>query len=359
MEGALPVREMTTANSSQELSGRRSPWMTPLSSLRDLKLGPGGRPSSIDSVLVAEDDPIFRHLLDTWLDRWHYRVTAVDNGMDAWNVLQQANAPQLAILDWMMPGMDGVELCRRIRGSPHGLYRYVLLLTAKHEKQDIIAGLEAGADDYLTKPFDINELRARVRSGKRILELQEALLRTQEALEFEAAHDPLTGLWNRGAILDLLHREVQRHQRTGSLLSVLMADLDHFKQVNDSYGHLTGDAVLKEVADRLTGSVRSYDFIGRYGGEEFLILIPGCASPDLLHGAERVRHCIADRPIDTPGGLISCTMSIGVASAPMAHPGTSQFESLLLAADAALYAAKEKGRNRVEIAGRLKAASVS
>jgi len=325
--------------------------------VRDLKLGPGGRPSSIDSVLVAEDDPIFRHLLATWLDRWHYRVTAVDNGMDAWNALQQANAPQLVVLDWMMPGMDGVELCRRIRGNPHGLYRYVLLLTAKHEKQDIIAGLDAGADDYLTKPFDMNELRARVRSGKRILELQDALLRTQEALQFEAAHDPLTGLWNRGAILDLLQREVQRHQRTGSLLSVVMADVDRFKQINDTHGHLVGDAVLREVARRLTASVRPYDFVGRYGGEEFLAIIPGCAPIDLLHGAERLGHSVEDRPIETAAGPVTCTISLGLASSPIASEGNSEFESLLMAADEALYCAKANGRNRVEVASGARAAA--
>ena len=319
-------------------------------STRDLKLDPAGRPSSLDSVLIAEDDPIFRHLLESWLQKWDYRVTAVENGMDAWNVLQQANAPQMAILDWMMPGMDGVELCRRIRSQEHGPYRYLLLLTAKYEKQDVVAGLDAGADDYLTKPFDVDELRARVRSGKRILELQHALLRTQEALQYEAAHDPLTGLWNRGAILDLLRRETQRHQRTGSALGVIMADLDHFKQINDTHGHLVGDAVLREVSNRLLGSVRTYDFIGRYGGEEFLIIIPSCDPRDLRVGAERLRRSIADRPIETSTGPVASTISIGVASAPMADEGTSELEALLKVSDEALYQAKDNGRNRVEIA---------
>jgi len=324
--------------------------MKPTPSTRDLKLDPAGRPSSLDSVLIAEDDPIFRHLLESWLQKWDYRVTAVENGMDAWNVLQQANAPQMAILDWMMPGMDGVELCRRIRSQEHGPYRYLLLLTAKYEKQDVVAGLDAGADDYLTKPFDVDELRARVRSGKRILELQHALLRTQEALQYEAAHDPLTGLWNRGAILDLLRRETQRHQRTGSALGVIMADLDHFKQINDTHGHLVGDAVLREVSNRLLGSVRTYDFIGRYGGEEFLIIIPSCDPRDLRVGAERLRRSIADRPIETSAGSVASTISIGVASAPMADEGTSELEALLKVSDEALYQAKDNGRNRVEIA---------
>ena len=279
--------------------------------------------------------------------------------MDAWNVLQQANAPQMAILDWMMPGMDGVELCRRIRAQIHGPYRYLLLLTAKFEKQDVVTGLDAGADDYLTKPFDVGELRARVRSGKRILELQHALLRTQEALQYEAAHDPLTGLWNRGAILDLLRRETQRHQRTGSALGVIMADLDHFKHINDSYGHLVGDAVLREISNRLQGSVRTYDFIGRYGGEEFLIIIPSCNPSDLQAGAERLRHAIADKPVETSVGPIQCTISIGVASAPMAEDGVSELEALLKVSDEALYRAKDSGRNRVEIAAATRTAVAS
>ena len=173
--------------------------------------------SSINAVLIAEDDPIFRRILESWFKKWDYRVTAVENGVDAWEVLQREDAPQLVILDWMMPGMDGIEVCRRIRSRDQGLYRYVLLLTAKDDKQDVIAGLEAGADDYLTKPFDVDELRARVRAGKRILDLQAALIRAKEDLQFAAAHDALTGLWNRGAIIDLLKREVSRRQRSGEV----------------------------------------------------------------------------------------------------------------------------------------------
>jgi len=315
-----------------------------------VKLNSDGRPSSLNSVLVAEDDPIFRHLPDSWLQRWNYRVTTVENGMDAWNVLQQANAHQMAILDWMMPSMDGLELCRRIRSANSGPYRYILLLTARQDTQDIVAALDAGADDYLTKPFNVDELRARVRSGKRILDLQEALLRAQEALQFEAAHDHLTGLWNRGAIMDLLQRETQRHLRTGSALGVVMIDLDHFKLINDTYGHLAGDAVLREVSRRLVASVRSYDLVGRYGGEEFLVILPSCNPVDLVNGSERLKHSVGSMPVTIPSGEISITISIGAASAPMAIEGISEFEALLRAADEALYRAKDNGRNRIEIA---------
>jgi diguanylate cyclase (GGDEF)-like protein len=326
--------------------------------VRESRKGEHGRlASTMDSALIAEDDPIFRHLLERWLEKWNYRVTAVENGLDAWNLLQQPYAPQMVVLDWMMPGMDGVELCERIRGNPQGPYRYVLLLTVKDEKQDVIAGLEAGADDYLTKPFDVNELRARVRSGKRILDLQDALLRTQEALQYEAAHDPLTGLWNRGAILDLLRRETQRHQRTGCPLGVIMIDVDHFKITNDTHGHLVGDAVLQEIARRLQASVRAYDLIGRYGGEEFLVVIPSCRPPDLEAGAERLRRCVGDRPIVTRAGEVVCTISLGVASASSLSRDPTEYEVLLRIADEALYFAKAEGRNRVHAAARLPTAS--
>jgi two-component system cell cycle response regulator len=279
--------------------------------------GVGGKVPPINTVLIAEDDPIFRRILESWFKKWDYHVTSVENGLVAWEVLQKENAPQLAILDWMMPGMDGIELCRKIRSRDQGLYRYVLLLTAKDDKQDVVAGLEAGADDYLTKPFNADELRARVRAGKRILDLQAALIAAKDDLQFAAAHDALTGLWNRGAIIDLLKREVSRRQRTGDPLGVIMADIDHFKKINDTYGHLVGDAVLREVTRRLAEGVRPYDAVGRYGGEEFLIVFPGCTSANLILGAERLRHCIADQPVETTAGIIPVTLSLGLASAEL------------------------------------------
>ena len=309
---------------------------------------PGASPSHPSgSVLIAEDDPIFRHVLQSWLQRWNYRVTAVGNGLDAWKALQEKDAPKMAVLDWIMPGMDGIELCRKVRQA-QGPYRYLLLLTAKDNKQDVVAGLEAGADDYLTKPFDVDELRARVRAGKRILDLQDALIHARDALQFEAAHDPLTELWNRGAIMDTLKRELQRQQRSKEPLGIMMADVDHFKTINDSHGHLVGDAVLQEVARRLAAAVRGYDAVGRFGGEEFLILMPGCDNNHLVALAERLRQALADRPIQTAAGETPVTLSIGavcVSTGP-----DLDIEDLLRAADGALYSAKAKGRNRIEIA---------
>jgi two-component system, cell cycle response regulator len=314
----------------------------------DGKSTPEAKPSSLNAVLIAEDDPIFRRILESWFKRWDYSVTAVENGVDAWEALQKEDAPQLTVLDWMMPGMDGIEVCRKIRGCSQGVYRYVLLLTAKDDKQDVVAGLEAGADDYLTKPFDVDELRARVRAGKRILDLQAALIHAKDELQFAAAHDPLTGLWNRGAIIELLKREVSRRQRTRDPLGVVMADIDHFKKINDTHGHLVGDAVLQEVTKRLAEGVRPYDAVGRYGGEEFLIVFPGCNAKNLIVSAERLRRCIADQPIETSVGPISVTISLGLSSVEQDEKETLDSETFLRNADEALYAAKARGRNRVE-----------
>jgi two-component system, cell cycle response regulator len=324
--------------------------------LRDLKPGLDRKASARNTVLIAEDDPLFRRILERWFERWDYRVTAVENGLDAWEVLQREDAPQLAVLDWMMPGIEGIELCRRIRSRDQGPYRYVLLLTAKDDKQDVVAGLEAGADDYLTKPFDVDELRARVRTGKRILDLQAALIHAQDDLQSAAAHDSLTGLWNRGATLDLLRREVFRRQRTGDALGVIMADIDSFKKINDTHGHLIGDVVLQEVTRRLAVTVRPYDAVGRYGGEEFLIVLPACNAPNLVVAAERLRHCIAEQPIETSVGQIPVTLSLGLASVEQGEKETPDCETLLRHADEALYAAKARGRNRVETAAVSRAA---
>lgn len=306
--------------------------------------------ASANSVLIADDDRISRLVLERQLQDWGCHVVAVENGSQAWTALQQVGAPRMAILDWMMPGIDGVELCRQLRKLDHGPYFYLLLRTGRDNQDDIVTGLEAGADDYLTKPFHGDELRARVRTGMRILGLQDVLIKTQDALKFEAAHDRLTGVWNRGAIVDLLARESLRSVRTGDPLGVIMVDVDHFKKVNDTHGHLVGDAVLQEVARRLLESVRSYDYVGRYGGEEFLAVLAECEPAAMVATGERMRLAIAARPIVAAETTISVTISLGLASLPAERCGPLDLTGLLQAADTALYAAKNHGRNRIEAA---------
>ena len=209
----------------------------------------------------------------------------------------------------------------------------------------MVAGLEAGADDYLTKPFERNELRARLTVGRRILDLQDGLIRAREEFRFQATHDVLTGIWNRRALLDLLQRELERASRNHSSTALLMLDLDHFKEVNDKYGHLAGDAVLREVARRVMQVIRSYDFVGRYGGEEFLVVLPACDRIHAFQSAERIRSAVAAAPISVNNLAISVTTSIGV-TAVAAEVCEKQ---LLAVADAALYQAKSAGRNRAAV----------
>ncbi|MCS6925184.1 MAG: diguanylate cyclase [Candidatus Binatia bacterium] len=294
-------------------------------------------------LLFAEDDRVSRRRLAAVLRKWGYEVIEVQDGNQAWEVLLTAAAPQLAILDWMMPGMDGPEVCRRVRQLRREPYIYVLLLTAKAQKEDVVAGLESGADDYLTKPVDIHELQVRLRAGRRILELQEKLIVMREELRMQATRDALTGLWNRAAIFDLLRRETARAQRGEIPLSIAMADVDHFKRVNDVYGHLIGDIVLQEVARRVQAALRPYDEVGRYGGEELLLIFPQCNAQQAVHVAERLRRRVAATPIVTPEGEIVVTLSVGVAP----YGGGADAQMLLRAADEALYRAKQQGRNCV------------
>ena len=264
-------------------------------------------------VLAAEDNPVFQSMLKTMLTKWGYQAVIARSGTEAWRVLESEDAPRLAVLDWMMPGMDGVEICRRIRSANREPYIYILLLTARTESQDLIEGMDAGADDYLTKPFNAHELRVRLHAGRRILDLQEELLRTREALRDQATHDGLTGLLNRTTILETLDDELARAARAGQPVSVLMVDLDRFKAINDTYGHLAGDAVLREAARRLKSAARRYDSVGRYGGEEFLIVLPGCDAANAGLQAERMREAIGGTPFAAPFHIVSVTASLGVA----------------------------------------------
>jgi two-component system cell cycle response regulator len=297
---------------------------------------------SANSVLIAEDDPMFRRILRTWLADFGFQTILATDGAEAWDILQRKQPPQLLILDWEMPKVDGIELCRRIRQRQQADYQYVLLVTGKEDKQRVVEGLEAGADDYLIKPVDKHELHARLRVGRRILSLQKDLIEARDELRFQATHDALTGGWNRGALLDVFRRELIRAARSQSSTAILMIDVDHFKDVNDAHGHLIGDVVLKEVVRRMQNAVRPYDFIGRYGGEEFLIVLPGCDLSRARDTAERVRSAVACKPVLADGFDLLVTVSIGVAVADSAV--TKEMEIMAIA-DAAMYKAKDAGRN--------------
>jgi diguanylate cyclase (GGDEF)-like protein len=298
-------------------------------------------------ILIAEDDPISRRLLEVFLRRWGYDVSVASSGTEALELLELIDAPRLAVLDWMMPGLEGIQVCRKIREHKDRPYVYILLLSARAQKEDLLLGLESGADDYLTKPFDAPELRARLHVGQRILQLQDGLMVAGEELLFRATHDSLTGISNRGVILDTLRREHSRQVREGGSFGVVLLDVDHFKSVNDTYGHLCGDSVLQEVVRRVTSTVRAYDTVGRYGGEEFLVVAPSSNVEGILRLSERIRLAIEAKPIMTDAGEISVTVSLGLAVSGDILPLDPKI--MLATADEALYRAKAEGRNRSEM----------
>jgi len=298
-------------------------------------------------ALVVEDSAVYRKLIGDHLRSWSFGVTLAESGSEAWQILQQPDAPKLVLLDWVLPDLDGIELCQRIRqAGSSGPYVYVILLTSNEGRQNMLDAMQAGADDYLVKPFDELELKARLLVGKRILDLQEQLVSARESMRHAATHDSLTGLMNRGEILGMLQRELERARRERRPVGVVLGDVDHFKSVNDTLGHLFGDEALREIGRRLRAQLRVYDGVGRYGGEEFLMILPNCDLPNTLLRVNELRESIAHTPVVCSGEERLITVSMGVAVSNT--DGKNELEALLNQADAGLYAAKEKGRNRIE-----------
>lgn len=300
------------------------------------------------NVLIAEDDSVSRRLLEAMVRRWGYEVTAVADGEEAWAGIQR-HPPDIALLDWEMPSLSGPDLCRRVRDTHTEDYVYLILLTARTAPRDTVAGLNAGADDYITKPPALRELRARLRVGQRVVRLHRDLQQVNRKLARLAATDELTGLSNRRAILERFADELARAQRHGEPLAAVLADIDHFKRINDRHGHQAGDAVLTELAKRLRSAVRRYDLVGRYGGEEFLIVLPGADVSSACAITERIRQRIAGVPFELPSASpLSVTVSLGIAQATGGDGDT--IDRIISLADDALRHAKEGGRDQLCVA---------
>ena len=298
-------------------------------------------------ILVADDSGVSRHVICAFLREWGHDVVLAKDGAEALEVLRSDTGISLALVDWMMPGLDGIEVCRQLRAIPDRAYTYMISVTSRDGKQDLVRALEAGFDDFLTKPVQPAELNARLLVGSRIVALQEKLIQTCELSQFKATHDSLTGLWNRGAILEFLRAQLAMAVRNSSNLVLMMVDIDHFKKINDTYGHSVGDSVLIHVAHLMNSVIRTSDWLGRYGGEEFLVIASESPVKDAIGVAERIRLAVANNPLTSGKQAISSTISIGIANTRSIMSPTP--ESLVKIADSALYKAKNNGRNRIEV----------
>jgi len=297
------------------------------------------------TIAIVDDDAAIRRLVRLFLKREGYDVLEYTTGEEARTALM-TEPWDLVILDRKLPDMDGVELARDLRSRSDFRTRYIIMLTGEAEQEDKVKGLELGADDYITKPFQYPELLARIRAGKRIVDLQKELLETNKRLELLSITDGLTKLHNHRYFQDELARAFEESQRYQRPLSLAMIDIDFFKKFNDTHGHAVGDDVLKRAAELYRSSVRSTDLVARYGGEEFAVMMPETSLDDGITFAEKIRHMIESTPLETQAGPLNVTVSLGVASVP--HSRIRSAKELIVAADKALYRAKRNGRNQVQ-----------
>ena len=305
-------------------------------------------PVTLPRILIVEDDPVAKTILSSVLRKEGYSFDVASNGQEAIDKFSEDFFP-IIITDWLMPEMDGIELCHLIRSMKIDRYIYIILVTGQGSPEDVIKGLDAGADDYIVKPINHAELRVRIKGARRILDLEARLKNSLAQSHDLAIHDPLTGAFNRVYMDKHLALELTRCNRYQRPLTVIMCDLDHFKKVNDSYGHLAGDEVLKCCVNIITSSLRQgIDWVARYGGEEFVIVLPETVQAMAQILAERLRAKIASSPVNVSGCEIDVTSSFGLATvAPLVDGVPIYMEQILKIADTCLYQAKENGRNQV------------
>lgn len=303
------------------------------------------------TILVVDDDVVSRTVVEKHLQKAGFKVTTTANGQKALDFFDHQFFP-IVLTDWMMPGIDGPQLCRLIREKQTDGYVFIILITARDTKTDIVSGLESGADDYLTKPIHTAEMIARVKTGIRILRLEQSLKKANEEIRLLSITDSLTGCYNRGYLNEHFPYEINRARRYSQALSVVFADIDHFKTVNDTHGHQAGDEVLKVFARCILNEVRKKtDWVVRYGGEEFLIVLPETKNNRALSMAERLRQKVAETQIQVGEKTLSITASFGGACTVFQNKnkGNMTMEQLINLADEQLYRSKMEGRNRTNI----------
>ncbi|MGO9433659.1 MAG: diguanylate cyclase [Terracidiphilus sp.] len=340
------VRTANASRLSFSVAFPELPWRSEMSS--QVNTERRSNVGNFQRVVVAEDHKGTRQMLFQMLRKWGFEPVPAANGAEVLQIVAQERPPELIILSRTLPGIDAVELCRRISEHQTEYAPYILMLSMQNDRREIARALESGAAEYMTTPFEAKELRARLIVATRILKRQESLIASREQFRVLATKDSLTGIWNRQSIHEILESELDRAAQSERSTGVLLVDLDHFKRVNDTHGHLTGDLVLRETSQRLKNTLRIYDSIGRYGGEEFLIVVPGALEGELCELAERLRLAIEKDPIRTGESELHITLSIGAAIVP---PREKSQASVVAAADEALYDAKRFGRNCICMRG--------
>ncbi|RJQ78759.1 MAG: diguanylate cyclase [Desulfobacteraceae bacterium] len=302
-------------------------------------------------ILVVDDDLVSRAVIQKYLHKAGFDVISAGNGKEALSLFDQRFCP-IVLTDWMMPEINGPQLCRMIREKKTDGYVFIILITARDSKNDIVSGLQAGADDYLTKPIHPAELIARINTGIRILRLEQSLKNANEEIRLLSITDPLTGCFNRTYLGERFSQELSRSLRYNHALSVVLTDIDHFKKVNDTYGHQAGDLVLKSFAKCIMEQIREkIDWVVRFGGEEFLIILPETGGAGLERVAERVRVAVSKMPIPCGQNNLEITASFGGACANFSQKKDlgMTMEQLIDQADEQLYRSKREGRNRTNI----------
>lgn len=320
--------------------------VTPIQTTRAASM----HPESVQSwrILLVDDEPTQRLIMARLLRRAGYQVETASNGKEALACIESGDY-QLMITDWEMPEMDGISLCAAVRASQNKGYIYTILLTARDTIEHVVTGLQSGADDYLTKPVIEPELIARLNTGKRIVTLERSLRAANEENRRLSNTDPLTGAFNRRYLMEQLPREIERAARYGRQLATIMCDVDYFKKINDTHGHLVGDEVLKWFVGRLRAGVRSCDCVARYGGEEFVLVLPETNVASAANAAEHLRQQIAAASFPLSQGRIEVSASFGVSGWRDQVPPHANVDELMAQCDQAVYASKAAGRNRVTV----------
>jgi two-component system cell cycle response regulator len=297
-------------------------------------------------VLLVDDEPTQRLITARLLKRAGFTVDTAQNGKEALERIK-TGPYQLLVTDWEMPEMDGVALCREVRSAKLDGYVYTILLTSRDAIEHLVAGLQAGADDYLTKPVLEPELLARLNTGKRIVTLERSLRAVVEENRRLSVTDPLTGAFNRRYLMEQLPNEIERSARYDHRLSVLMCDVDHFKKVNDTYGHQAGDEVLKRVVAAIKSKIRNSDWMARYGGEEFVIVLPETPFSNAIKVAETLRVALTEQVVEFGGNKLTVSASFGVAGWDQIVPADAAVDAVVARCDECVYESKAGGRNRV------------